>query len=292
MAIDHARLIKPVKKLRKLLKKLSADPALEEVHDLRTTGRRFEAALTSMALEDAGISKSALKELGRLRKRAGKVRDMDVLTELAAAVRPKGEDECHIRLLEHLGARRKKQAGKLHVEVKRHRSALRKELDRASSRMTKLLVGKGAGPGDSAAANAAATAVRLAAQLAAPARLNRTNLHAYRLKIKELQNILNTAETTSRPRFVEDLGAVKDAIGKWHDCDELVGIASKLLDHGGQCLLLAELKRIAERKYDHALGLALKLRKTYLQNAGRKRKNTSAGAPRPVVWEAMAGLAG
>src|SRR5204863_3440123 len=110
-----------------------------------------------------------------------------------------------------------------------------------SSRITGLLRGKDAGAADSAVANAAATAIRLSAQLAAPPRLNKTNLHPYRLKVKELQNILLMAEAPSRPRFVEDLGDVKDAIGEWHDYAELVGIASKLLDHRGNCALLAEL---------------------------------------------------
>jgi CHAD domain-containing protein len=218
---------------------------------------------------------------------------MDVLTEFAAAVSPKNEEECHVRLLEHLGARRQKQAGKLQVEVKQLRPGLRKELDRASSRMTKLLRRKGAGPADSAASNAAAEAIRLAVQLAAPPRLNRTNLHPYRLKVKELRNILAMADGPSRPRFVEDLGNVKDAIGEWHDYAELVGIASKLLNHDGNCALLAQLKRTADSKYDHARGLALKLRSTYLQSAEPQRKDAaSAGVPRPPVWEAMARLAG
>jgi CHAD domain-containing protein len=293
MALDQTRLVKPVKKLRKLLGKLDSKPAPEQVHDLRTRARRFEAAFGALALDDAGIPKTLLKDLGRLRKRAGKVRDMDVLTEFAAAVSPKGQEECHVRLLEHLGARRQKQAAKLYSEVSQSRPGLRKELDQASSLMTKLLGKKGNTAADRATANAAATAVRIAAQLATPARLNRTNLHPYRLKVKELQNILLMAQAPSPPRFVEDLGEVKDAIGEWHDYAELVRIASKQLDHDGNCALRAELKRIAAGKYDHALSLALKLRKTYLQSAGPKRKSAaSAGVPRPPVWEAMAKLAG
>jgi CHAD domain-containing protein len=95
-------LVKPVKSLRKLLSKLDNDPAPEEVHGLRTSGRRFEAAFGDLALDDEGIPKSVLNELTRLRKRAGKLRYMDVLTEFAATVRLKGEEERHVRLLEHL----------------------------------------------------------------------------------------------------------------------------------------------------------------------------------------------
>jgi CHAD domain-containing protein len=125
---------------------------------------------------------------------------------------------------------------------------LRKALSRTSSRITRLLRRKDSAAADSVVANAAAKAVRLSAQLAEPPRLNKTNLHPYRLKVKELQNVLRMAETPSGFRFVEDLGVVKDAIGEWHDWEELVGIASKLLDHGGNCLLLAELKRTAGKQ--------------------------------------------
>jgi len=282
-----------MKKLRRLLNTLDSDSAPEQVHDLRTSARRFDAAFKALGLDDAGIPKSVFKELGRLRKRAGRVRAMDVLTEFAAAIRSKDEAECHVRLLEHLGARRQKQAAKLHTEAKQLRRELRKALDQASSRITRLLREKDAGAANSIVANAAATAIRLSAQLSAPPHLNKTNLHPYRLKVKELQSILLMAEAPSRPRFVEDLGDVKNAIGEWHDWEELVGIASKLLDHDGTCLLLAELKRIAESKYGHGLARAHELRKTYLQSSQSKRKSAAlAGVPRPAVWEAIARLAG
>jgi CHAD domain-containing protein len=293
VALDQARLIKPAKKLRKLFRKLHRDPTPDEVHDLRTSARRFEAAFKALALDESGVPKSVLKALDHVRKRAGKVRDMDVLTGFAAGVRPHGEEDCHLRLLEHLGARRQKQAGKLRTEVKRLRSPLSKSLDRASSRITKLLDRKDTGPAANAAANAVAAAVRLSAELAAPPRLNKTNLHPYRLKVKELQNVLLMAEGASRPRFVVDLGDVKDAIGEWHDWEEMAGMAAKLPDHGGNCALQAELKRTAETKYHRALSLALKLRKTYLENAEPARKNAaSGGIPRAPVWEATARLAG
>jgi CHAD domain-containing protein len=237
MALDQTRVVKPVKKLRKLLSKLDSDPAPERVHDLRTSARRFEAASRALAFD--GVPKLVFKDLDRLRKRAGKIRDMDVLTEYAAAVRPKGEEECHVQLLEHLGSRRQKQAGKLNADLKQLRAGLRKDLDQASSRMNKLLRGSDASAAESATANAAGMAVRLSTQLASPPRLNKTNLHSYRLKVKEIQNTLLMAQTPSHHRFVEALGDVKDAIGEWHDYAELVRIASKLLTHGSQCSLLA-----------------------------------------------------
>ena len=112
MALDRKRLLKPVKKLRKLVRKLDSEPALGQVHDLRTNTRRFEAAFEALSPDARGVGKSLMKDLRRCRKRAGRVRDMDVLTQYASSVYLTGEEECTVRLLEHLGVRRQKYATK------------------------------------------------------------------------------------------------------------------------------------------------------------------------------------
>src|SRR4051812_12215695 len=104
MALNSNRLLKPVKKLRKLIQKIDIKATPELIHDFRTNARRFEAMSEALSLEGQRVDKTLLKGLGRLRKRAGKVRDMDVLTSYASAVQPKEDDECRIQLLEHLGA--------------------------------------------------------------------------------------------------------------------------------------------------------------------------------------------
>jgi len=131
MALDRNRLLKPVKKLRKLVKKIDRQPTPHQVHDLRTNTRRFEAMLAVLSLDSQGAGKSALKDLTRLRKRAGKVRDMDVLTSYASQLHPKGEEDCAVQLLEHLGAQRRKHAKKLYAEIQRDRSDVRGNLKRA-----------------------------------------------------------------------------------------------------------------------------------------------------------------
>src|SRR5947199_8525892 len=113
MALDRNRLLKPAKKLKKLVKKIGKQPPPDEVHDLRTNARRFKAMFKAFSLDSHGLRKSLLKDLGRVRKRAGKVRDMDVLTAYASTVHPRGEEDCAVQLLEHLGVERRKHATKL-----------------------------------------------------------------------------------------------------------------------------------------------------------------------------------
>jgi CHAD domain-containing protein len=288
MALDANRLLKPVKKLRKLVKKIPAQPTPDEVHGLRTNTRRLEAIFDALSLDGHGTGKTTLKHLARLRKRAGKVRDMDVLTGYASTVHVPDEGECLVRLLEHLGATRRGLAKKLHREVKRLRPPLRNDLYRTQAVLARLVRKNRDGAGESAAGeNASASAVKLAAQLANPRRLSRQTLHPYRLKVKELRNVLQMAAGPARPKFVKALGEVKDAIGEWHDWEELAGIAEKVLDHGKECGLMAELKRMASSKYDHAVALAESLRKEYLRRAPQRKR-----IPAEPVLRATAMLAG
>ena len=74
-----------------------------------------------------------VKKLGRFRKRAGKVRDMDVLTSYASTIHAKGEDDCAVQLLEYLGMRRQKLAKKLYAEIEQQRKVVRAGLKRTPS---------------------------------------------------------------------------------------------------------------------------------------------------------------
>jgi CHAD domain-containing protein len=282
MALDPDRLIKPVKKLRQLVKTIDDQATPTEVHQLRTNARRFEATFEALSLN--GHGKSMLKSVGRIRKRAGKVRDMDVLTANASTVHVDGEEDCSVQLLEYLGVKRQKHAKKLHAEIRAAGSDLRADLKRAPDLLAKH---------EAVNTDATANAIKLAANLAFPKHLGSRNLHAYRLKVKELRDVLRMT-SGAPPKFVEDLGQVKDAIGDWHDWEELVLLAEKALTHGNQCKFLKELKRVAEQKYQDALALTGALRKTYLRNFHTPKKSAaaaSASSSKQPVWEAIAKLA-
>jgi CHAD domain-containing protein len=284
---DPNRVLKPARKLRKLIGKLGRRPAPEEVHQLRTAARRFETLLETFSAEDGSV-KSLLKHVRSCRKRAGKVRDMDVLTEYASKVRVAGEEECAVRLLEYLGAARHKHAKKLYTDVRRRRSGMRKELKDAAARLEDRIEANGnhRDSGD-AAPHAAGAAVSLAVHLAQPERLTRENLHPYRLRVKKLRDVLHLA--SGKTAFSDGLDRVKDAIGEWHDWEDLVSIAQKKLDHGNSCGLSAELKRISQDKYEHAVAVAHEMRKTYL-SPPPQRKSPGRAAPRLPVWSAIAKL--
>lgn len=293
MPLDRKRLLKPAKKLRKLVKRVERESTPEQVHDLRTSTRQFEAIVEALGLDAKGFGKRVVRDLSRCRKRAGKVRDMDVLTSLASTMHLDGEEECATQLLEYLGAQRKKRANRLSAEVKQHRPRLRDQLKKAPALLLKRIQETSDGSRKISAPTAAATAVTLATELSAPKRLSRQNLHAYRLTVKDLRNILRMAAGNETSSFIADLGRVKDAIGEWHDWEELIMISNKVLDHGNRCALLAELKRIAECKYEDALKLTHSLRKKYAGKGyrGRKPAGRSNRVLSEPVWNAIAAMA-
>jgi CHAD domain-containing protein len=293
MALDAKRVQKPVRKLRKILKRISRQPSQDEVHDLRTNTRRLEATLSALSLEQRGEAKRLLRDISRVRKRAGKVRDMDVLTAFAASLTADRDRECKVRLLEHLGARRNKLAKRLHARIAKRRQSLRErlkgvayDLDRATARAKDRQ-----SMGTAASSQAAASALALQSELAAtPRHLGRKNLHPYRLKVKELRNVLRMARQEKDSEFIEKLGAVKDAIGEWHDWQELLAMAQKVLNHGSKCDVLGELKKTANGKYDDALRAAEDLRRNYLR-VSRDGRKVSGRLPAKSVSSAIANIA-
>ena len=213
-----------------------------------------------------------------MRKRAGKIRDVDVLTGYALGIHLDGEQDCVVRLVEALGAARAKHAKKLRALICASGLRLRRELKRTLSKTEKLLESaQRAQSGAAAKVNdeIAAQALRVSGELKAPARLDKKTLHPYRLKVKELRYILQLSAGAEQPKFVRELGQVKDAIGEWHDWEELLALARDVLDHGPKCRLVPKLREIAEAKYQRALGMTNHMRSAFL--SAKSSKNTDAG---------------
>src|SRR5262249_37589227 len=161
-------------------------------------------------------TRNLLCDLRDIRKRAGKVRDMDVLTADALTIRAEGEQDCLVQLLEYLGAKANKSAKKLRRFItgagqqdggglKRNYKSVEKLLKRSEDQPS----------GSDAMSVTMARTLKLSTDLQSPARLNRKNLHAYRLKVKELRDVLQLSEQEGDGEFLSKLGDVKDAIGDW-----------------------------------------------------------------------------
>jgi len=277
MALNENRISKPFKKLRKSLRKISQNAAPDVVHELRTGARRIEAIAHAMRLDSDGTSGDLLKPLSRLRKKAGKVRDMDVLTGHTSHVELKGEEECIIQLLEHLGAERLRHARKLRSLIAKDGSKLRRRLNSARKDIGARLSTE---VDDASRAGVEAEVMEIARELTEdlrkPAAVHHGNLHAYRLKVKEARYVLQMAEGGSQ-EFQGSLGQVKDSIGEWHDWLELAASAKDVLPHGRNCALLRHLQETVDYKYKEALLTTNRMRKKFLaaKTQGGRRATTA-----------------
>ena len=284
MPLDQDKLDRSFRKLRKSLRKVPKRPSPEEVHDLRTRTRRLESTLHALMLDQKQNGRRLLKAVAPIRKKAGKVRDMDVLTGFAATLANDSE-ECLTQLLEHLGAKRLQSVRRLHATVAQKQKKARRRLRRYSSLMRRNASRKNTPNSPGWPVDATAIALQLSSELAAWPRLNSTNLHPYRLKVKELRYVLQLAEGQDS-EFVDALGEVKDAIGEWHDWSELAALAKQILNHGSGCQVLQQIRDTTAAKFDHALSLAETMRKKFLgASSGRndRRRSGPMKLKKPVL---------
>ena len=290
MALAANRLQKRIKKLRKLVKRAGKDVSADQVHKLRTGTRQMEATLHFLEESCRKNERRLLKALKPVRQKAGKVRDLDVFIELAARPQPLSDTKCSIQVLEHLQSKRKKKARKLKKLARRDATKIRKRLRRSLRFLRKSLQSANGNSGTRRwSTQAAALALQLELELRDWPALNRKNLHPFRLKVKELRYLLQLAPD-GNSEFVGALGKVKDAIGQWHDWEELSAIAEKTTQHA-KCPLLKGIHQAAAHEFERALDMANRMRKEFLELSRRKgrsaRSRASTPFPEPALRSAL-----
>jgi CHAD domain-containing protein len=261
------------RKLRKSLKSALKHLTPEDVHKLRTRARRIVSLTSAHSLRSLDKAKLR-KPLKRIRKTAGRVRDMDVLTAHLAAMHSDNDPSCRTQLLEYLGAKRYRRADRLVRLLEDDGPSLRKALRRAAKGVAKDTRRNSGKTARKAHSKQSAQVLELTAGLSEPAHLSKSNLHPYRLKVKELRDALRMAGGSPDSRFARVLSHCKDAIGEWHDWEELIAIAEETLDHRPECPLVQELKAISKQKFDLAMGVAESLRSDYARHPGNRERTS------------------
>ncbi|MGB8910956.1 MAG: CHAD domain-containing protein, partial [Candidatus Sulfotelmatobacter sp.] len=133
MSIDPKRSRVIFQKLERDLIKLSSKPQAETVHCFRTGTRRLQILLGELSPKLDRNEKKLLKLLGHIRKRAGKVRDLDVQLAALRSLKIPREPRRKTQLIHQLIDLRSQQEKKLRKEA--NQSAvreIRKRLKRAA----------------------------------------------------------------------------------------------------------------------------------------------------------------
>lgn len=228
------------------------------VHHLRTHIRRVEALLDAGL--PAGDEPKLRQQLQKLRRRAGRVRELDVQGQLLEDFQVEGGEGARRRLLEAMAEERGRRAARLQrILDAEHRRQLRGRLRRAQERLVAA-----------AAEEPEAWAERVQAGLGELERrfplLQARNLHAFRLACKRLRYWAEADGAALAP-LAEQLKRVQDAIGAWHDRSEL---ARRARGTGGA--LEAGLRNLAAAEGLEALRVATAERQHWRTGAAAARR--------------------
>jgi len=277
MASENNRTQALFDKLRRITRPASSAKP-DSVHQLRTTVRRVETMLAATSQAPGRKERKLLKALARLRRRAGKVRDLDVQIEALGSLRLESiarDRAAVMAFLEKARARReKKLLAALEDEAE---DGLQKRLHSISIRLQ-----SGAPkPAPGAEKRFVSAALdKFAAMVKQRGALSEANLHNFRMDCKRVRYLAEMAgETPEVAAVTALLKRIQDAIGVWHDWLTLTATAEVVLSGSGQVPLLSALRANVRSRYLEALRITADAKKELLA----KQEAEQAHQPIPAA---------
>jgi CHAD domain-containing protein len=279
-------------------------PKVEEVHRLRTGTRRVEATLETLAREAGarGLGKAAeearqrwLRQLKKVRRASGTVRDFDVHRELladnflpavgeakpdaaGAAQEPadgNSEEKAPLVRNDHVRDELMEQARALDAWLKTHRTdAARALCDTLRDHAERLLEAEqqfmvAIAKRRAIMRRAHRPAARLALEdylrlMDAMPHLDAENLHDFRKGAKKARYVAESDEKDpAAVAMAKAIKRVQDAIGEWHDWDVVRGEAREALHDNGRSLV-AQLEARTKRAYERAMRLTATMGRRFI----------------------------
>ena len=241
MPVDQARTRLNFEKLSRQLAKLKKKAAADNVHRFRTYSRRVETLLSELVPEAARNERKLVKLLGRLRKKAGRVRDLDVQIGALRSLKIPQEPGRKSQLLRALAEDRARREKKLLKSFDGDGAQeVRKRLKRTRKRI-----------GIPANADPLGLAVQKIVQLNVehPALTNEV-LHEYRIAGKRARYLAELAtKSPESEKFLERITRMQDVLGDWHDWLQLTERAEKLFKNVERSPLVAALHNVSRAKF-------------------------------------------
>ena len=245
MPFEHASADIAFDQLSRYVAKLGRKPAPKSVHRFRTYSRRVETILSELATELSRNDKKLLRTLEKMRKKAGKVRDLDVQIGALRNLRIPSEPERKARLMRTMLEERTRREEKLPKLFDQDTVAeLRRRLKRAARN---LEIPPQADP--------VAKALRLFADVRRESgTVSESKLHEYRIIGKRARYLAELAgKDADAQRVNEQLKQMQDAIGDWHDWLKLTERAQKMFGGVEKSALVAALQNITRAKFRESL---------------------------------------
>jgi CHAD domain-containing protein len=236
-------------RMNRYIGRLAKDAKAADVHRFRTNSRRVEALVSELAPETSN-GKKLLKFLSKLRKKAGKLRDLDVQIAFLKELKIPDHHNHRAQLLEALAEEQARRSKKLTKYFDRDKiRQLRKRLRKAQSELTL----DGIDP------------LTLAFNhLPKPTQtpVTEKTLHACRVAAKRARYLAElVSDSPEAKTFIAELKRAQDEIGRWHDVLKLTERAEKLFGGVRDSALVSALQNVSHAKFrraGHALHSALR----------------------------------
>jgi CHAD domain-containing protein len=227
------------------LLRLASDDHSEAVHGFRTTTRRLETLLGQLVRDGSRRNKKLLKMLNRIRKSAGRVRDIDVQLEVLGSLQIPQEPRRKTQLMHNLldlRAEHEKHLRKvlkkddirdIRKRLRRAEAALRLDSNRDPLWVAKQMLSSVQTPHGTA---------------------DEETLHRYRLAVKRARYAAEFApKSAESTQLLAGLKRLQDALGNWHDWMTLTHTATDRLGDVSQSSLVAVLHNVTRGKYRQAV---------------------------------------
>ena len=249
MAISAERGKSVFRKTEKELLRLSSGHRADAVHGFRTTTRRLQTLLEQLVADDDRKHKKLLKMLNRIRKSAGKVRDIDAQLEALRSLKVLQEPRRKTQLMQNLIELRAQHERKLRKLLKKQDIRdIRKRLRRAENSMH---LDSSKDP-----LSVAKQLLRTVSVPKGPA--DEETLHHYRLVVKRARYVAEFApKSQETTKFLAELKRVQDALGNWHDWLTLTHTAVERLGDVNQSSLVAVIRNVTQGKFRHAVSAVM-----------------------------------
>ena len=282
MAISAERGKSIFRKTEKGLLRLSSGHGSEAVHGFRTTTRRLQTLLDQLVADRNGKHKKLLKMLNRIRKAAGRVRDIDVQLEALRSLKVPQEPRRKTQLTHGLIELRAKHEKRLRKLLKKQDIRdIRKRLRLAES---SLRVDSNRDP--------LSVAREMLGSVPVPqGPADEETLHRYRLVVKRARYAAEFApKSAEAKRFLAELKRLQDALGTWHDWLTLTHTAMHRLGDVHQSSLVAVLHNVTRGKFRQAVS-AVSAAETGPQPVATKLDGTQKTVRKTAAAQRTAGAA-
>lgn len=244
MALDRDRVTRLFEKLDRQLPKLSSKPQPKSVHQFRTAARRVETVVAELIADHDRKARKLLKLVTKLRRRAGKIRDLDVQIAAVRSLKISEQPGIKTQLLQAISEKRARRE-KRFLEMLDKETI--RELRRRLQKIEKHLIEAAPDP-------QVLVRTRLASFVNNNGAVTEKLLHECRIEGKKIRYLAELAgDNPEAQRTIEELKRMQDVLGEWHDWLTLNATVSKLQPETTNSPLRAAIHNILGAKYRDAV---------------------------------------